>query len=243
MTFFNKTDETSEIIDDREAPEQSEVPERIKIGSEEYDPSEAERLLSLGKIAREAEERYDTKIDRVWPQYQRTQQEARDLRRELETLRNESSRTQAQPASGADPATIQQAREAARTLGIVTEDQFQKYMQENFQPMYRAQREVEDLISQVQQLSEEIDGKDGRPRFNGEEILEHMEQTGIRNPLKAYKDRYENEIDQWKARQLTQDKRGSFYTAGQSSTNKQPPQTKITPGNLTSALSEALGDF
>jgi len=244
MTFFNKTDESAEIIDDRENPQTSEDEGsgRIKIGSEEFDPTEAERLIALGKIAHEAEERYDTKIDRVWPQYQRTQQELRDLRGEMDGLRA-STQQQAQTAAGVDQATVQQAREAAKTLGIVTEDAFQDYMLKNFRPMYQQAREVEELVSQVQSLAEEIDGKDGRPKFYGEEILEYMDQTGIKNPLKAYKDKYEDKLDVWKDQQRGKDRRNGFYTAAPGSTNKQPAQVKINQGNISDALTEALGDY
>src|SRR4030042_759119 len=96
-----------------------------------------------------------------------------------------------------------------------------------------ARREGEKLLDDCKDMEGEIDGKDGRPAFKTKEILDHMVLTGIKNPMKAYKDKYEIEIDKWKEQQLRGAKpRGLFTEPSSTAGSKQPPNVRVTRDNL-----------
>mgnify|MGYP001600885643 CR=1 FL=1 len=59
------------------------------------------------------------------------------------------------------------------------------------------QRAGEKILEGAEKLQSEIDGKDGRPAFEIEDVLGHMRETGIRDPYKAYKDKYETELQKY----------------------------------------------
>jgi len=56
MALFNKNND-------------HDVTQNYKFGEEEYTKEQLEELVSFGKLAKEAEERYNTKIDRVYPEF------------------------------------------------------------------------------------------------------------------------------------------------------------------------------
>ena len=74
-----------------------------------------------------------------------------------------------------------------------------------------------------------------------EELVEHMAQTGIRNPQKAYNDKFEPEIDKWKQSKLDSVKKPGMVTEEESTAgSKQPPKVALTKDNLGDHLEEVL---
>src|SRR5258707_5967074 len=61
-----------------ETPESQEV-EKINLGGEEYTQEELTKLVGLGKIGLEAEQKYKTRLDRVWPEFQQVINEKKVL--------------------------------------------------------------------------------------------------------------------------------------------------------------------
>jgi hypothetical protein len=106
---------------------------------------------------------------------------------------------------------------------------------------YSQRRSGERLLEECDDLGSEIDGKDGRPKFDTEVILQHMSETGIKSPMKAYKDKYENELDKWRESELLRAKPNGMVTQeGGGFQSKQPSPVKITKDNLSQLMSEAL---
>ena len=184
-------------VEEKEEIQEVAEAQTIKLGEKEYSQDELNRLVELGNIAEEAEKKYNTKIDRVWPEYGRTQTRVKELEQQLEEARKPKIQL---PAN--EEQAIREAKDAARKLGLVTNDDFNDYMNKSFKDMYRQEREAERLLDDVKGLEKEMDGKDGRPRFDAEAVLSHMAQTGINDPNKAYKDMYEKELDAWKMKQF-----------------------------------------
>jgi len=60
-TNFFKDDEPEEV----EEKEEEKEPETLMIGDEEYKQEDLQRLVGLGKIGQEAEEKYNVKLDKV----------------------------------------------------------------------------------------------------------------------------------------------------------------------------------
>jgi hypothetical protein len=224
--FFEKPDD--------ETPE--DVSTKIKIGEQEYDPEEAQRLIELGRIGAEAEEKFNTKIDKVWPEYTKSQNELKSARENLSKYEQELAelRKANEAPSTLTPEVKEQARK--QLLEIMGGEVVTKADLENY---YAERKATDNLLDQTKSFEKEIDGSDGRPPFNTMEVLKYMEETGIRNPMKAYKDKYETELDSWKEKQLT-NKKTPFITNSNPSADKQPPRVKTTRDNLYAQVEEML---
>lgn len=211
------------------------APEKIKVGEKEYSQEELTQLVGLGEIGRELETKWNTKIDRVYPDYTKSQQEKKEYENKLSEAQRKIDELTAKQNAGEDLSDedIQKAKEAARKVGLVTSEDFRQF--------YAQERAAERLLDDVKSKEEKFDGKDGRPAFKAQEILEYMKDTGITNPEQAYKVKYEAELDAWKEQQLTKLKKPGISTLESNSAGaKVPPKTTITRDTLGEAIREAL---
>lgn len=136
---------------------------------------------------------------------------------------------------------IRTAKEAAKKIGLVTGDNFGELMGKQFRNFYVQERAAERLLDEAGSLETKYTGEDGRPKFNRDEILTYMGETGIRNPEQAYKVKYESDIDAWKEKQLGSARRPGLVT--ETSTNaggKMPSAIKITKENLSEMVNKGL---
>ena len=236
MSFFNKGD------DNPETPEQTETPEMIKVGDEEYAPDQLQELVGLGKIGKEAEEKFNTSIDKVWPDYGRKSNRVKELEKELEGYKNKPEEPKPE-MDITDKIAVEKAQKAARDIDLILKDDFEPLMREQFRSMYQEERAAERLLESTSKLEKEIDGSDGRPAFNSEEILTYMRDEGFRDPLKAYEDKYRPQTDEWRANQILQAKKPGLKTndAPTGVGGKQPKPVKVTHDNLSQLMREALG--
>jgi len=230
--FFDKKDVADES-QETEDVKTEEVPEKIKVGDSEYTPEELDRLVTLGKIGVEAESKFDTKIDSVWPKFQKTINEKKELETKLAEI--EKAKTEAKQEAGqelSEEETRKLAREQAKKLGILLDEDFDaKYVQRR-----EAEKLLEDTNLAVENASEKYNIK-----TTPESLLKHMQETGIKNPDKALKDMFEEQIDKWKEKELSK-KKGSGLVTEESSVagSKTPTETKTTKGNLAKHIREAL---
>ncbi len=229
--FFNNQEDTEapEATEElTEGAEPESEPEKIKIGEEEMTVAEAQELLKLGKLGREAEKKYNTKLENVWPDYGKTKNELKKLREEAEAKAKEVPAPQ-----GSEEERTRQIKEEAKKYGLLT--------QEDFDQFYVQRRAAERLVDDCKRMEGEVDGKDGRPAFKMQDILEHMRETGIRDPMKAYKDKFETELDAWKEEQLKKAKQPGLVTERVTTAgNKEAKQPKITRDNFDEMVSSAL---
>lgn len=213
-------------IDDADTPVIVPEPAKIKIGEEEFDLEQAQRLVSLGKIGLEAEEKYNTRLDRVWPEFTKTKNEMKELHNQMQV--------RAEPQ--ADPNDeMEKAKAVLKNLGFMTKEEAQSLTQ----TQYRQYREAEKVLESTQALEAKYNGTDGRPKANAEDLLMYMQETGIRNPEVAYKIKYEDELDSWRSKQIKKKPGLTTETAVQA--DKQPSDVRPNPDNLLSMISEALG--
>lgn len=238
--FFKQNDE-KEV---EEKPKEKE--QTYKLGDKTYSQDELSQLVGLGEMAREAEEKYNTKLDKVYPKYTKTTQELKREREEKEKLKNMLEEKQTMSQRGITEEQKREAVEAARTLGIVTKDDMKQfldqYFNEQFPSYYSQQRAADNLLDKTNSLEKEIDGKDGRPAFKQREMLEYMKEVGERDPIWAYRKKYKKELDKWEAGKLRESKSDSgFATIDKSSAGaKQPKPVKATKDNLRQLLRERL---
>ena len=210
----------------------------IKVGDQEYSQADVERLVGLGKMAEEVETKYNTKLDRVYPEYTKTTQKVKEQEAKIAEYEAKLKETQTKDAATGQEWTPEQKEMAKQRIKELMGGEV--LTQAQFDQKYQERRSGEKLLEECEGYNDEIDGTDGRPKFSTEEILQHMQETGIRNPLKAYKDKYETQLDEWKTKQIGGVKTPGLVTNTQSSTGKQPSRVRITNDNLTQAIRDEL---
>lgn len=225
----------------------------ISINGVDYSLDEAQNLIETGKATLEAEQKYNTKFDKVWPEYNRSQTELQKARAELEETRKRLEQSQPARNDGnssmptGDGLTAEQ-KEAARRLGVVfkddlnnviTEDKFNDLF-EKAQSSYQAQQEgIRQVLNQAEKLENTINGSDGRPRFRKDIVMPYAASYGIGDLEEAYNRMYADDLESWKQAQVEASKKPSLRTL-RSGGAKTPPEIKVTRDNLRDLLSEAL---
>ena len=221
--FFKTDEETTEEV----------VEEKVKVGDKEFTQDELSKLVGLGEIAVEAEEKYNRPISKFWPEYTKAQQELDKLREENETLR-----TPKQPVS--DPTdqekVMQQARDELNKLGYIPAEEVDA----------RARRIAGETIAGYR-LLDQVNGlverhqTSGDPATTPDELLEFMADKKIEDPEIAYKIKFEKELDEIKEKKLASLKPSGLVTEATSTAGAKVPQpVKLTRSNLSDVLDTYL---
>lgn len=226
--FFDKPEEKVE-----EKTEETQEPEKVKIGEKEYTQEELSKLVGLGEIGREAEEKYNVKLDKVWPNLQSTINEKKTLEQEIENLKQAKVKEKIDENAPLTPEEIaKQARVEAKNLGLISVDDVNEYIDRRMEA-----REVREDTQAVVTEAEEKFGI----KTDEEAILNHMVETGIRNPEKAFKDLYEEKIDAWKEQQLDKIKKPGMVTDSTSTAGAKEPESKpVTKDNFFARMDAVL---
>jgi hypothetical protein len=209
-----------------------EALEKIKIGETEYEPKEIESFIEKGKKVDEFAKKYNTDPDKAWSAYGKVTQENKAIKEELETLRQAAT---AQPQSG--ELTVEQIQQAKAQLEKILGGRviIDKELDERI-----AQREAgKELLTECKGYEKEIDGTDGRPKFDTTDLLQYMQETGIRKPMQAYKLKYESELDAWKQNELNKERGSNLPTLSTPST-KEPKRVAVTKDNIGDLIREQL---
>jgi hypothetical protein len=230
----NVAEKGEEKAESKESAEEKKALEKIKVGDKEYTPEELERRVRLGEIGVEAEEKYDTKLDRVYPEFTRKSQELKELQKQIDERQEEEAKKKAEKGEELSPEEQKKLIvEEAKKFGLVTKEDFAELFS-NFRAAEKLTEDAQDVVLDAQE-------KYGI-ETTVKEILEHMRETGIRSPEKALKDKFEEQIDKWKEEQLGK-KKGSTLVTEKTSTagSKEAKEEPITAENYEKALDEALG--
>lgn len=232
--FFKRVEEQEkkEVMNNENT--QEPVVETIKLGDREYTQDELNKLVSLGESAKQFESKFNTPLNSLASAYGRSQSELKEAKDRLASLeqRQQEAPTQANADQVADARRILKEQ-----FGVITRDEFET----EFRNRYQVERQAERLNDQIDDLAIEIDGTDGRPRFDAMDILSHMKETGIKDPMKAYKDKYESQLEQWREKNLSEAKPMGLLTQDASTAGaKQPERIKVDRSNLTALLKEHI---
>ena len=227
--FFNKQEKQEKPVAEPQAPE------TFKIGEKEYSQSDLSRLVGLGEKADELESKWDTRIDRLMPEYTKTTQELKAEREAKIGLEKKIAEYEAQNRPqeqiGREEA-VRQAKEEAKALGLVTTDDLDNY--------YQQRRAGEQLHQETLTVIEEAKAK-GHPEVDEVKLLQYMADNGIKNPRFAYKEMFEAEIDAWKEKQLKELKPSGFQSqAASTAGGKEPEEIVVTSQNLKQLLKETF---
>ncbi len=225
-----------------------QAPSNIVINDQEYSPEEAQELIDLGRKTREYEQKWNTSLDKVWPEYGRISQEHKATQEELAQARQQLESFQQKKDAGTETnADVNKAREAAKKLGIIFNEDLEKsgYIKKDdlpkyFQQFMQEQKYVDSILTTSEKLEGEIDGSDGRPPFNKKAVLAYMQAYNIEDPLKAYEDMYELQLKSWKDQQVQSKKNPSLKTIEQGGGKKEPKPVRVTDDNVGDLLKERL---
>lgn len=239
-----------------------EEDQKVVINGIEYDPDEALNLIETGKATREAEERYNTKFDKVWPEYGRSQTELQESQKRLKDLETEleelKSKSQVVPSGNSDgnpsnpsyEGLTNEQKKAARSLGVVfqedlekngylTQDKFQELFQKAQSEYSQQQEEIRRVLDEADNLEKEINGSDGRPKFRKDLVMPYAAAYNLGDLKEAYQRMYKDDLDTWKSQQVASQKKPSLKTLG-SSGAKAPSEPRVTRDNLNDFIKEAL---
>lgn len=234
------------IVDDTQqnTGQQNDDVQTFNIGGIEYTAEQLEKYISLGKIGEEAETRFNTKLDKVWPEYTKTSQELKATKERLDELEALAEQQQQEtPITDINQEqAIREAKQAAKKIGLVTDDDFEELLSNAFRKYYIQERESERIYNEAVEMSNKYNGSDGRPAFDVQDMLEYMVENNIADSGIAYKIRYEKELDAWKEQQLSKSKKSGMVTEeGSSAGFKTAPDIKPNKDNLGQLISESLG--
>ena len=219
-------------MEDQQTQEQ-EI-EKVKVGEKEYTSDELNRLVGLGEIAREAEERYNRPISKFWPEYTKTNQELEKTKAELEELRRVATKPQEQLTD--QDKILQEAKEQLKKLGYIPADEVDQ----------RARAIAAEVVSGYK-LLDRIDSfvsakaSEGLPKTTSEDLLGYMQENNLKDPEIAYKIKFEKELDAIKEKKLTSLRPSGLVTEGRSTAGgKQPAPVRVTKDNLQEVLTGYL---
>ncbi len=213
--------------------EGAEETPKVKVGEKEFSQEELDRLVSLGEKAAEVEKNHGS-FDKFVSDYGRTKEDIGKYKRQVEEMESKMKEAPQAPSE----LSAEQVALAKQQLNMLLGGE--PITQGNFARMYVAMRDGEKLLEECDDLAKEINGTDGRPKFDREEMINYMSETGIKKPLLAYKDKYEKELDAWGTSQLTKKPEGMSTLSPSGGGSKEPVQPKVTRDNLTQMISEAM---
>ena len=210
--------------------------EKIKVGEDEYTQDELSKLVGLGKIGMEAEEKFDTKLDRVFPEFTKKSQQIKEYEKKMADLEEKAKKFDEVEKSKNQTLTPEQRESAKKELYELMGGQ--PMTQAEFDNMYLQRRSAEKLLEDTQAVIDEaIEEK--LPTTDVNKLLDHMKETGIRNPKKAYKDMFESELDRIKEEKFRKAKPSSYTTeAGSTAGGKRPDIKRPTRDTLGGILKD-----
>lgn len=222
----DQVEAAEEVVETSETTAETEA-QKIKVNDREYTSEELSELVGLGSRAKDIGESHGG-FDKFVSDYGRKSERIGELNKKLEEVERSKQSGESREVIGDQ---MEEAREAARKLGIVLKDDLDSY--------YQNRRSAEKLLENCQSLESKIDGTDGRPKFETTKVLEFMNQNpGFTDPERAYKAMNLDEIAGWSAQQINKKKVAGITTITETNTNKVPAPIKPGKDNLHALISE-----
>lgn len=228
------------FFDDHDDKEKEEELTKIKVGDQEFSEDELSALVEKGRLAKDIEEKQNTDLSKVYPEYTRKSQQLKEYEEELAQLRElkksvEEREIEEKANKDSKSLTPDEVRQMAAKQGYITQENVNTYIQ-NYMAAQRILDQVKDLEAKRNPFeAEEL------PRVESQEMLRWMDENNITDPVKAYKIRFESEIDAWKEKKIAQGKPKGMYVDDTSApSNKLPREVKISNKNLQELMRASL---
>lgn len=224
------------------------APEQIIINGREFDPEDATRLIDLGSKYSKMESELNTSLDKVYPEYTRATQRNKELETQLAERSRELEEFQKkQTAQVETPAGVQEARKAARDLGLADVDYLkeQEYIKKSDLEEYFNQRQTQQtmadkILKDCSDYEKTIDGSDGRVPFDTEAVLAFANYKRIDDPIEAYNQMNKKGNTRWEQAQLEKAERPGLTTLRPGG-KKTPQSVKVTDDNFKQLFEELRG--
>jgi len=228
-----------------------QLPEKVTIGGQEYTPQEAQELIGLGSKTREYEQRWNTKLDTVWPEYGKLTQERKTLQTQLEQAQQEIATFKRENPGEKVPEDLKAQLDQARNLGFafkddldkagfVKKEELDKYVEEKYRSFSEREKAIQAIMGQAERLEKELNGEDGRPKFNRKHVLAYATAYSMKDLKAAYDDMYADELKAWGEQQTRAVQKPGMRTISPKVGAKQPMETPTTSKNLRDRISENL---
>ncbi len=222
---------------------------QVVINGQEYDPTEVQSLMDLGRKTQEYETKWNTKLDTVWPEYGKLKETTKTMEQELSQARSQLESFQQKKDAGTETSTdVKQAQDAARKLGIVLGDDLEQRnfvkkedLPQLFQSWSQEQEGIRGIINSANDLEKQIDGSDGRPKFYARAVLAYASAYKIPDLMTAYEEMNSEAVQAWKSAQVASQKSHGLKTLDGGGAKKPLDKNKVNDDNLSAALQEALG--
>jgi DNA-directed RNA polymerase specialized sigma54-like protein len=227
------------------------APLQITINGQDFDVNEAQELIETGRKTREMEQRWNTKLDSVWPEYGRSREELKKVSEEKQRLEDQIKTFQQKQSEGLETPTDElKAKDAARKLGIalnedldkagyIKKDTLDAFLEERDKKRDEQKRATDAVLAEADKLEKEISGSDGRPKFSKRLVLAYASAYGMNNLQQAYEDMYQEDLKSWKDAQIEKNRGASLKGLGTGG-KKEPNTPRITGSNFRKVLEESL---
>lgn len=221
--FFKKEEVVEEKL-------KEEVVEKIKVGEKEYTQEELSRVVGLGELGVELESKWNTPLQKLYPEYTKATQEREELRKYRDDQEKLAVEEKTKKGEELSPEEVKKhALSEADKLGLIHAGNVNQFIASFLQ--------ARDLVDDAEALVTEAEGQ-GKPKTTVNDLLVYMEETGIKKPDLAYKAKFEKELDDWQTKQLAKVKSNGMETLDSSTAgSKEPEIPKLT--NLD-ALRDAM---
>jgi hypothetical protein len=219
-----------------EPVKEPEVPEKIKIGEKEFTQEELSGLVGLGEKAKELEEKWNTKIDKLYPEYTKKTQKLSEVEGKLQEYETEKQRREQEVLRAKPELTPEEQtkliKEELKKYDVITKEDVNTYIA-NFMAGKELIGDIDSLVSEAKE--------DGKPTTSREELLTYMDENGIKNPEAAYKLMFEPELKEWEKKQVDKLKSPKMEVQeGSTAGGKSPAPVKVTRDNVQELLRAAL---
>ncbi len=218
-------DETSDTKDEGK----SEEPEMVKVGDKEYSQEDLGNLVGLGQQFQEIEKKQGQPVDDIIKSWGDRGNRIGELKTQVSELEKQEITKKEEAGQQLSPEELQKKVIAeAETMGLIHKGNIDKYID--------ARNEAGQILANVNSVVDQAK-KDGKPETDAEALVKHMQETGIKQPEKAYKDLFETELDAWKEKQLKKIDKPKLATEDTSGAgSKEPAPQKVNKGNLDDLL-------
>jgi hypothetical protein len=212
----------------------------VEIGGEKLPLDQAAELVKLGRSFKPIKEQYPA-IDfgGMAPTFTKQSQLLSDPEK-LEQYLQEKYPDRYRPADpNANNPEIQQAIAFMEQSGFVRQDKLDQY--------YQQRRQAEQYDEKMTKLSTEIDGKDGRPKFDRQQIEEFMlKRKDIFDPMVAYETLHRDAVREWYLADRMKRKPAGTGTersgAGIQLPKAPPTAPKFGSPEMRAAMAAVMGD-
>lgn len=233
----------TDFFNDRPNETQTVTEEKFKLGDQEFSAQELQDMVGIAQQVKEVESKYNTKMDKVFPEYIKTTQKLKEAEEYKEKYTALEAQIESQKQASSAGLTQEQIEQARKQLYDIMGGK--PLTDKDADAWYQARRSQEKLAESIDMgvsaLMSDI-RKDGKPEVSREELLTFMGENNIAKPDIAYKIMKEQELDEWKAGKLSSGKRSGLYTVTHSSAGgKAPAEVRPTMSNIEAMVSEALG--